>query len=172
MELTKLQELFPTATLETWHQHKNGGGWVENTAYVANSAYVGPNAVVCGSAQVRGSAQVCGSAQVRDSAVVCGGARVCGSAQVRGTAQVCGSAVVCGGSVKETVPTYSAKYTANPAKPGHLRIGCEVRTYDEWRNHGLSIAKAHGEGEWYALEIAPVLEHLIGQSQRLFAGQE
>jgi hypothetical protein len=33
---------------EEQHQHKNGGGWVANTATVADSAHVGPNARVSG----------------------------------------------------------------------------------------------------------------------------
>jgi hypothetical protein len=47
---------------EEQHQHKNGGGWVANTAVVADSVYVGPNARVYGDAQVYGYAQVYGNA--------------------------------------------------------------------------------------------------------------
>ena len=32
MNLKQLQQMYPDATKETWHKHKNGGGWVENTA--------------------------------------------------------------------------------------------------------------------------------------------
>lgn len=46
MTLRQLQQRFPGATAETWHQHRGGGGWVENTASVAPSAYVSGNAVV------------------------------------------------------------------------------------------------------------------------------
>ena len=45
---------------EEQHQHKNGGGWVANTASVAYSAYVGPDAQVFGNAQVSESAWVSG----------------------------------------------------------------------------------------------------------------
>ena len=48
MTLQDLQDDFPDATESTWHQHPNGGGWIENTAYVDASAYVGPYAVVFG----------------------------------------------------------------------------------------------------------------------------
>ncbi|KKM21627.1 hypothetical protein LCGC14_1633620, partial [marine sediment metagenome] len=37
MTLKELQKIFPQATKKTWHQHKNGGGWVENTATVENT---------------------------------------------------------------------------------------------------------------------------------------
>ena len=32
------------------HQHKNGGGWISNTAKVADTCYVGPHALVYGQA--------------------------------------------------------------------------------------------------------------------------
>jgi hypothetical protein len=54
MTLEQLQEIFPDATAETWHQHPNGGGWVQNTATVDESAYVGKNALVYGNAKVSG----------------------------------------------------------------------------------------------------------------------
>ena len=37
-----------------YHKHKNGGGWVEDTATVAATAYVGPSAVVSDNAKVSG----------------------------------------------------------------------------------------------------------------------
>lgn len=54
MTLEQLQKLFPNAISETWHQHSNGGGWVQNTAFVADTAYVGPDALVYGEAWVFG----------------------------------------------------------------------------------------------------------------------
>ena len=50
MTLTELQKIFPSATEDTWHQHLNGKGWVQNTSTVADTAYVGPDAQVSGSA--------------------------------------------------------------------------------------------------------------------------
>ena len=51
MTLEQLQEIFPEATLDTWHQHPNGGGWVQNTAHVDEFAYVGKDALVFGNAR-------------------------------------------------------------------------------------------------------------------------
>ena len=48
---------------EEQHQHKNGGGWVANTATVEESAYLGAGAQVFGDAQVFGNARVSGNAQ-------------------------------------------------------------------------------------------------------------
>ena len=59
------------------HRHKNGGGWVADTAHVADDAYVGPNARVFGQAQVYGEARVSGQARVCDEAWVSGQAWVC-----------------------------------------------------------------------------------------------
>ena len=64
MTLSELQFTFPDATLETWHQHSNGGGWVENTATVDDTAFVGPDAVVSGDARVSGIAS--GSAVISE----------------------------------------------------------------------------------------------------------
>jgi len=47
---------------EEQHQHKNGGGWVANTAMVGENAYVGSNAQVFGDAWVSGNAWVFGDA--------------------------------------------------------------------------------------------------------------
>lgn len=85
-----------------WHQHHNGGGWVEDTAFVAVKCCVGPQAIV------RGFAQVTCWACISDQAVVCGLAKVSGRvsisshaiirerAWVRGNAKVCDHAVVAG----------------------------------------------------------------------------
>ncbi len=39
---------FPGTTKENWSQHKNGSGWVKDTASVDASAYVYGNAYVSG----------------------------------------------------------------------------------------------------------------------------
>ncbi len=43
--------------LEEQHQHKNGGGWVANTAAVDETAFIGGNALVFGDAWVSGDAR-------------------------------------------------------------------------------------------------------------------
>ena len=111
ISLAKLQQLkskFPDATLETWHTHPNGKGWVQNTANVSDSAFVGPDAIVYGNAEVSGkasifgnavvsgNAQVYGNADVADDAQVSGKAKIFGYAQVSGNAQVSGEAQVSG----------------------------------------------------------------------------
>lgn len=64
MTLEKLQEIFPDATVDTWHQHTNGGGWVQNTAEVAETAYVGEDALVFGNAVVLWNSSISGNARV------------------------------------------------------------------------------------------------------------
>lgn len=64
MTLEKLQEIFPDATADTWHQHPNGGGWVQNTAKVAETAWVGKDAVVYGDAVVLWNSSISGNARV------------------------------------------------------------------------------------------------------------
>jgi len=91
-----------------WHQHPNGGGWVQDTALAEPSAYVGPDALVFGSAQVRENARVCDSAHVyghaslRDAAQAYGHARIRNSARlyamsrIYDRAQITGNAIITG----------------------------------------------------------------------------
>jgi hypothetical protein len=62
MTLLELQQVFPDASAETWHQHTNGRGWVENTATIEPTVYIGPNAWVYGNAWVYDDARVYGNA--------------------------------------------------------------------------------------------------------------
>ena len=78
------------------HRHRNGAGWVADTASVADSAYVGTNAKVFGTAQVLDRALVFGNARVYGTARVFGIAEVFDSAQVHGNAQVFDRAQVFG----------------------------------------------------------------------------
>jgi hypothetical protein len=86
MTLDKLKKIFPHATADTWHQHKNPdgtlGGWVENTANVQNTCYVGPNALIFGNAQVYDNARISDNAQVYDNARIYGDALIFGNIQV------------------------------------------------------------------------------------------
>ena len=62
MNIEELRKFVPNATKTTWHQHTNGGGWVENSAVVAATAHVASTAQVYDTAQVYGDARVCGDA--------------------------------------------------------------------------------------------------------------
>ena len=64
MTFEELKTQFPTATLDTWTVHENGGGWVKNTATVTATAWIGPNAIVYGNARVSGRSRVFGDTQV------------------------------------------------------------------------------------------------------------
>ncbi len=67
---------------EGWHIHPNGGGLVQDTAFVDPSVFVGKDA------RVSGKARVYGNARVYDTAHVYGDARVSGNAEVYGDARV------------------------------------------------------------------------------------
>jgi acyl-[acyl carrier protein]--UDP-N-acetylglucosamine O-acyltransferase len=60
------------------HQHKNGHGWVANTAKVDDSVYVGPFAVVYGHAELTGKVRVLDLAQVSGHAKLSGDVVVSG----------------------------------------------------------------------------------------------
>jgi hypothetical protein len=67
------------------YQHKNGGGWVANSATVAPSVYIGPYACVYGSAELTEQVRVEGTAQVSGHARLSGDVLVCGNRWVDGT---------------------------------------------------------------------------------------
>ncbi len=70
------------------HKHKNGGGWVADTAHVDETVFVGPNAKVYGfakvyeEAKIYGCSKVFGRAIIRDHAVISGYAKVFGNVRV------------------------------------------------------------------------------------------
>ena len=126
MTFDELKKIFPAATPNTWHQHKNGDGWVQDTATVADSAYVGPDAQVYGNAKVYGNAQVCGNALVCDDAKVYGNAQVYGYALVYGNALVCDDAKVYGNA-----RVYGNALVCDDAKVyGNARVYGNAKVYD------------------------------------------
>ena len=64
MTLEELQKIVPDATESTWHQHANGGGWVQNTALVANTAFV------ASTARIKDCARIGDYAEIRDYAEI------------------------------------------------------------------------------------------------------
>jgi carbonic anhydrase/acetyltransferase-like protein (isoleucine patch superfamily) len=64
------------------HQHKQGGGFVANTARVEDSVFVGPHALVYGKAELTGRVCVVDSAQVSGSAKLSGDVIVSGNCWV------------------------------------------------------------------------------------------
>lgn len=61
---------------EEQHKHKNGGGWVANTASVSDSVFVGPWACVYGKAILSERVRVEDTAQVSGTAVLSGDVRI------------------------------------------------------------------------------------------------
>ena len=124
MTLADLRRIFPDACEDTWHQHKNGGGWVQNTATVDESVHVGCNAKVSGDAQVYGDAWVSGNAQVY------------GNAKVSGDAQVYGDAW-------DSSPLYiqGSRHSLTHCARGQVRISCyETIFLENWREFYREIA--------------------------------
>ena len=147
---------------EEQHQHKNGGGWVANTATVEESAYLGASAQVYGNARVFGNAWVFDNAQVYGNAWVYGNARVYGDAQVSGDAWVFGDARVSGDAWKTTpLLVQGTKHTATNCKHGFIAIGCQVHTFAHWQTHVESIARAHGYTEVEVAEYRSIVDFMV-----------
>jgi len=152
-----LLAIHPNATVETWHQHPNGGGWVENTATVADSAYLGDSSAVYGDAWVSGNAWVYGNAQVYGNARVYGNAQVYGNARVYGNAWVSGDARVSGNArVSGDARVYGDAWAASPlyiqgsrhplttSSLTTLTIGFTTRTMLEWEAQYKEIGIENG----------------------------
>ena len=117
----------------------HGNAMVFGNALVFGNACVHGNALVSGNAQVFGDARVYGDALVSGNAQVFGDARVYGDALVSGNAQVFGDARVPGDARVSAVCTVTPKVITGLLYPltitdEHLRAGCQVHTFQEWRN--------------------------------------
>ena len=157
MTLEQLQQRFPDATEDTWYQHSNGGGWIQNTARVETSVYVGPDATVSGNARVSGNTWVSGNAQVFGNAFVSGNAQVTGDALVSGNAQVSRNARVFGnaqvsgntwvsGDSWETSPLQiqGTRHFLNMTTKSLLKIGCHSHTIQWWLDNYRIIGQKEG----------------------------
>ena len=102
-----------------WHQHKNGGGWVQNAATVSESCWI--EGIVSGDAQVSGDARVFGNA------------RVSGNAQVSGDAW-------------ETTPFFIAasRHSVTTCTHTKIQIGCQCLTAEDWLKNYERIGRENG----------------------------
>ena len=136
MTLQELKKLFPSATLATWHQHLNGGGWVENTAYVSGAAQVSDNAQVSGDAQVSGAAQVSGDAWVFSPLQIQGTKHfICIAA--KGILQI--------GCEAHTIPWWKEHYRAIGRREGYSAV--QIKEYANYIELARIWMKIHGCGE-------------------------
>ena len=137
-EIRKIHPFLPTKNTG-WHQHKNGKGWVEDTATVENSATITVSALVYGEAQVFGEARVSGKARVYGEALVYGEAQVFGEARVYGEARV------------EDTPLQLIGLTYVANENGvQVRIGCISLPPNKWQKKGNTFAKDNNISDFEA----------------------
>ena len=168
ISLAKLQQLkskFPDATLETWAQHPNGKGWVQNTANVSDSAFVGPDAIVYGNAEVSGKASIFGNAVVSGNAQVYGNAAVADDAQVSGNADVTDDAQVSG----------DARVSGNAQVSGIAWVGGSAQVSGEAQVSGIARVFENARVSGYAKVFGDAMVHenarVFGRSQVFGAAQ-
>jgi carbonic anhydrase/acetyltransferase-like protein (isoleucine patch superfamily) len=155
----KLQIIFPDATLETWHTHPLGGGWVQNTAGVADTAFVGPDAIVSGKADVSDIAQVSENAEVSGNAQVFGFAAVSGSSKVSENARVYGFAAVSqNAQVSGRSQVYGRSWVSGDAAISEkaqvyeaARVSGNSRVFGSSRVYGHAIVSGNAEVSGKAL---------------------
>ena len=121
-EIKKIHTWLPE-TSENWHQHENGGGWVENSTHVAFSA------------------------RVYSKALVYGEALVCGEAQVYGEAQVCGKAQVYGEISKTPPQVIFLPFCVCQCSKNEVAVGCQHGTLDWWLANGRTVATQYNISE-------------------------
>ena len=151
---------------EEWHQHPNGGGWVQNTASVEEAAFIGPRAIVSdkarvsgvarvsGEALVSGEARVSGDAQVSGEARVSGKARVSGEAQVSGKARVYGEALVLNVSDLLVIGPIGSRDAHLTLAKDYAATGCFCGSWEEFAKQ---VASTHGSSQ-HAKEYLAALE--------------
>ena len=78
------------------------------------------------------------------------------------------------GTIDRTPSVVLSRYEITPTKPGYMKVGCEVRTYEDWLSQGSEIAAQHSEedAEWFERVAKPMLPALIEDAKDLFKGQE
>lgn len=76
------------------HYHKNGGGFVANTAHVDETAFVEKGAQVCDRAQVRDEAHVWNTSVISERAQISKKVHVNGDSRVSGDAKITDNAII------------------------------------------------------------------------------
>jgi NDP-sugar pyrophosphorylase family protein len=56
--IEQIIERFPGTTPVDWHQHPNGGGWVQKSCVVAEGVFVGPDVIIGGAYGIKGNVRI------------------------------------------------------------------------------------------------------------------
>lgn len=160
-----------------------GNAQILDQAIVSESAVVEGNALVANYARVGGSARVYGDSFVVDNASVQDNVKIYGNAEIVQSAKVSGNAEVYG-EYGETEVGGSAELQGDMVATGdvltctflrdtitvsdnHVAIGCQVHTFDYWRDHIERIGRKYAyteqeiklyKGVVFAMIEAKVLE--------------
>ena len=118
MTIEQLKIYVPTATVETWHQHPNGGGWVHNTAVVPAPLKIPANSFIGEWATVGKGAKVGEGATVGEWAKVGEGATW---------------------NVSPLVIIGTRHLVCIPSA-GNMKIGCMEHDIAWWRENGSEVA--------------------------------
>lgn len=113
------------------HKHKNGGGWVADSASVAESVYVGPQARISGTARMSGG--------VIYGGVIYGG--VISGGVISGDAQISISADLLHG----VAHGFQWTATRNANHVWTLRFGCERHALKAWAKLHVKLATEHNK---------------------------
>ncbi len=130
------------------------GGWVEKESNISGNAWVSGNARVYGDAEVSGDARVYGNAEVYGDARVSGNAWVYGDARVYGNAWVSGNAEVYGNAwvygdawKKSPLQIQGSKHFFNVCSKLEIKIGCLVKTFQQWLDQFRMVGEDKGYTE-------------------------
>ena len=140
-----------------WHQHSNGSGWVHKNAKVSDETYIGEDAVVWGGT-IKGGTIMDGTIEggTIEGGIIYGGTIKGGTIEggtIKGGTVYGGTikgGTVKGGIIEGGEWKIAPLFVTDPrghgctnSKPGYLRIGCEIHTFQEWQDNFPGIAEKH-----------------------------
>ena len=163
-----------------------GSCWVADEARIYGQARIYGDAKVCGNAEIYDNAKVYGDAMVYDYAKIYDYASVYGAtsvygkahvyslarvfdfAQVFGQTHVCGRTHVCGTSFlsgghwpKNPISILGSKHHICQCNTNKIKIGCIIKTFDEWLERFEEIGKENGYTKTEIIEYKIIIDAII-----------
>jgi len=153
-ELRKHENFLP-ATSAGWHQHPNGGGWVQDNCSVSNDSFIDENSTVRSSSTVIDST-VRGSS-VTDSSVR--GGSIVTNSTVRGSTVTAGARIT-GDHPRSPLWIQGTRYSIGYISPGVVASGCISKPLTWWLEHVERCAEEYGYTAKQQREYRLHIEHI------------
>lgn len=120
MTFDEMKQLLTHANPANFHQHPNGGGWVEKTATVGSAAYI--SGLICEGANIGERANIGKLASIGEGAKI-------------GEGAIFSHSILCIQGSRDLLNVYSVT---------EIAIGCEIHSVEVWLRDSHVIGKEHG----------------------------